>query len=101
LLLLEFPHHTSRQSRCCYRELILLFVRLQSHSHLANMVSATALLALIGTVSAGTVLWDGRANDYADSSFLDKWSWSSQVGPYQWYIHGESNFASIVVSITD
>jgi hypothetical protein len=20
---------------------------------------------------------------------LDKWSWSSQVGPYQWYIHGE------------
>ena len=65
------------------------------------MVSATVLLALIGTVSAGTVLWDGRANDYADSSFLDKWSWSSQVGPYQWYIHGESNFASIVVSITD
>jgi len=55
------------------------------------MVSATALLALIGTVSAGTVLWDGRANDYADSSFLDKWSWSSQVGPYQYYIHGSGS----------
>ena len=60
------------------------------------MVSATALLALVGTVSAGTLLWDGRANDYADSSFLDKWSWSSQVGPYQWYIHGSGSTSSYV-----
>jgi len=68
------------------------------HSFVHNiiMVSATALLALVGTVSAGTVLWDGRANDYADSSFLDKWSWSSQTGPYQWYIHGSGSTKNYV-----
>lgn len=59
------------------------------------MVSSAALLALIGSVSA-EVIWDGRANDYADSSFLDKWSWSSQVGPYQWYIHGSGETSSYV-----
>lgn len=63
------------------------------HLHSANMVSVTALLALIGTASAGSIIWDGRANDYADSSFLDKWSWSSQEGPYQWYIHGMTSLA--------
>ncbi|KAK6417141.1 hypothetical protein LTR95_017373, partial [Oleoguttula sp. CCFEE 5521] len=47
-----------------------------------------AILAFAGAASAGTVLWDGRANQYADSSFLDSWSFSNQVGPYQWYIHG-------------
>lgn len=49
--------------------------------------STTALLALASAASA-SLLWDGRANDYASSAFLDKWSWSSQTGPYQWYIHG-------------
>ena len=54
--------------------------------------SAALLAALVGStaVSAGTTLWDGRANQYADSSFLDQWSWSNEIGPYQWYIHGSS-----------
>ncbi|KAM0719107.1 hypothetical protein Q7P37_005012 [Cladosporium fusiforme] len=60
------------------------------------MVTTTALLALVGTASAGTLLWDGRANDYDDSSFLDDWSWSNQDGPYQWYIHGDGDASSYV-----
>lgn len=59
------------------------------------MISTTALLALVGSVSA-EILWDGRANDYADSSFLEEWSWSNQEGPYQWYIHGDGSADSYV-----
>ncbi|KAJ4375016.1 hypothetical protein N0V83_002095 [Neocucurbitaria cava] len=44
--------------------------------------------ALVSAVSAGTILWDGRFNEFTSSADLDKWSWGNQVGPYQWYIHG-------------
>ncbi|KAI5782756.1 carbohydrate-binding module family 1 protein [Geopyxis carbonaria] len=43
---------------------------------------------LLGLASAGTVVWDGRFNDYTTATDLDNWSWASQVGSYQWYIHG-------------
>lgn len=49
---------------------------------------ATALLSLVAAASAGTVVWDGSFTPYASSSDFDKWSWSNQVGAYQWYIHG-------------
>ncbi|KAI6864260.1 glycoside hydrolase family 131 protein [Hortaea werneckii] len=51
--------------------------------------STSALVALVGSVSAGNVLWDGRLNEYSSSAFLDDWSWSNAVGPYQYYIHGD------------
>ncbi|KAK5137977.1 hypothetical protein LTR08_005774 [Meristemomyces frigidus] len=51
--------------------------------------STTALLALVGSATAGTILWDGRANAYQSSAFLDDWSFSNEVGPYQYYIHGD------------
>ncbi|KAI7354545.1 glycoside hydrolase family 131 protein [Hortaea werneckii] len=51
--------------------------------------SKSALVALVGSVSAGRVLWDGRLNQYSSSAFLDDWSWSNAVGPYQYYIHGD------------
>ena len=38
--------------------------------------------------AAATILWDGRFNDLSSSTDLNNWSWSNQVGPYQWYIHG-------------
>lgn len=60
------------------------------------MVHSTALLALVGTASAGSLLWDGRANDYADTSFLDEWSFSNPEGPYQYYIHGEGETSTYV-----
>jgi len=52
-------------------------------------MKASLLYALVsGSVSTATVLWDGRANNQTSSAFLDNWSWSNQVGPYQYYIHG-------------
>ena len=58
-------------------------------------VSSTVLLAA-SAVSAGTVLWDGRFNDYASSADLDKWSFSNPVGEYQYYIHGKGETAEYV-----
>ena len=54
------------------------------------------LVAQAFTVSAGTILWDGRFNDFTSSTDLNKWSWSNQVGPYQYYIHGSSDVTAYV-----
>jgi hypothetical protein len=48
------------------------------------------------SVSAGTILWDGRFNDFASATDLNNWSWGNQVGPYQYYIHGSSPVTSYV-----
>ncbi|PSR77661.1 hypothetical protein BD289DRAFT_377636 [Coniella lustricola] len=58
-----------------------------SSSLIASLVGL--LSASILTVQAGTVLWDGRFNDLSSSTDLDDWSWSNEVGPYQYYIHGD------------
>ncbi|KKY23003.1 putative carbohydrate-binding module family 1 protein [Phaeomoniella chlamydospora] len=47
-----------------------------------------SLIPLVSSTIAGTVLWDGRFNDISSSAELAEWSWSNQVGPYQYYIHG-------------
>lgn len=52
--------------------------------------------SLVSVASAGTVLWDGRFNDLSSASDLDNWSWSNQVGPYQWYIHGDGETTEYV-----
>ncbi|KAF4923502.1 hypothetical protein CGCVW01_v004684 [Colletotrichum viniferum] len=49
-----------------------------------NIASA----ALLATQAQGAIVWDGRFNDMTTSSDLDKWSFSNQVGAYQYYIHG-------------
>ncbi|KAK7931445.1 hypothetical protein PG985_002157 [Apiospora marii] len=61
----------------------------------ASQISSTVLLAA-SAVSAGTVLWDGRFNDYASSADLDKWSFSNPVGEYQYYIHGKGETGEYV-----
>ncbi|KAL2258768.1 hypothetical protein VTK26DRAFT_7791 [Humicola hyalothermophila] len=55
-----------------------------------------SLVANALSVSAGTILWDGRFNDMTSSADLLKWSWGNQVGPYQWYIHGPSDVSAYV-----
>ncbi|KAK7942381.1 uncharacterized protein PG986_011494 [Apiospora aurea] len=50
--------------------------------------SSLIVAYLAAAVSAGTVIWDGRFNDLSSATDLNKWSWGSQVGPYQYYIHG-------------
>lgn len=56
--------------------------------------SALAALAahLITLVAAGTTAWDGSFNDITTDSLSD-WSWSNQVGEYQWYIFGSDTTA--------
>jgi hypothetical protein len=49
------------------------------------MYFSLSLAALIGSASSA-VLWDGRFNNFKASSDLGSWSWSNQVGPYQYYI---------------
>ncbi|PSN60460.1 hypothetical protein BS50DRAFT_564183 [Corynespora cassiicola Philippines] len=51
---------------------------------------AAVLNALASAVSA-EILWDGRFNDMTSSADLEKWSWSNQVGSYQYYIHGSGS----------
>ncbi len=46
------------------------------------------LLLLASSLAQAAVLWDGRFNDLTGASDLNKWSWSNQVGPFQYYIHG-------------
>lgn len=48
----------------------------------------TLFLAGLASVSRAAVLWDGRFNNFTTASDLNDWSWSNQVGPYQYYIHG-------------
>jgi hypothetical protein len=52
------------------------------------MKSIIPLLSLLPPAALGAILWDGRLNDMTAASDLEKWSWSNQVGPYQYYIHG-------------
>jgi len=54
---------------------------------LAAMRLSITLAALAG-VARSTILWDGRFNDLSTSTDLNTWSWSNQVGPYQYYIVG-------------
>ena len=52
------------------------------------MVRTAVLLSYISSALAGTVLWDGRFNNMTASTDLNNWSWSNQIPPYQYYIHG-------------
>lgn len=51
-------------------------------------MKTVALLAALAASVEGAILWDGRFNDLTSAEDLNKWSWSNQVGPYQYYIHG-------------
>ncbi|KAL4800348.1 hypothetical protein BDV19DRAFT_384702 [Aspergillus venezuelensis] len=49
---------------------------------------------LSAAVSAGEIVWSGFFNESYTIEDLDKWSWSSQIPPYQWYIHGSGATSS-------
>ncbi|AEO69159.1 uncharacterized protein THITE_2053343 [Thermothielavioides terrestris NRRL 8126] len=55
------------------------------------MKVAAAVLTALAASADGAVLWDGRFNDLSSSQDLLTWSWSNQVGPYQYYIHGSGS----------
>ncbi|KAH3241512.1 hypothetical protein KXW57_005149 [Aspergillus fumigatus] len=52
------------------------------------MRSFISLLAFPASSLAGSVLWSGIFDSSATVEDFDKWSWSNQVGSWQWYIHG-------------
>ncbi|RKU44249.1 hypothetical protein DL546_006643 [Coniochaeta pulveracea] len=54
------------------------------------------LPALAATTTHAALLWDGRFNDLSSAKDLNTWSWSNQVGPYQYYIHGSSAITAYI-----
>ncbi|KAJ7175916.1 hypothetical protein C8R46DRAFT_1249948, partial [Mycena filopes] len=40
---------------------------------------------------AGTTIWSGNFNAYPTVATFDLWSFSNEVGQYQWYIHGNQS----------
>lgn len=63
------------------------------------MVKQSALAALaahlVGLVAAGTTEWSGSFDDMTTAT-LEDWSWSNEVGEYQWYIYGTGNTSDYV-----
>jgi hypothetical protein len=51
---------------------------------LEAMLRSLALSGSIGAAAAGTILRDARFNNLNSSTDLNDWSWSSEVGPYQY-----------------
>ncbi|GAP89226.2 putative carbohydrate-binding module family 1 protein [Rosellinia necatrix] len=54
------------------------------------MKASTLSAVLLVRLASAAIIWDGRFNEFTSSADLNKWSWSNQVGPYQYYIHGSS-----------
>ncbi|EIN05271.1 hypothetical protein PUNSTDRAFT_75168 [Punctularia strigosozonata HHB-11173 SS5] len=47
-----------------------------------------AAFAFVTSAHAGTVLWNGFFNSSFTVADFDKWSFSNEIQPWQWYIHG-------------
>lgn len=58
-------------------------------------VTAALVAQFLGLAAAGTTVWSGSFNDMTVSS-LEDWSWSNEVGEYQWYIYGTGNTSDYV-----
>ncbi|KAJ5953034.1 uncharacterized protein N7479_011447 [Penicillium vulpinum] len=55
------------------------------------MRSLAWLLSLPIATKAGEVLWSGLFDASATVADFDEWSWSNQIGAWQWYIHGPAS----------
>ncbi|KAG9005393.1 hypothetical protein FRB95_004676 [Tulasnella sp. JGI-2019a] len=60
----------------------------------ASTLALTSLL--FGLAQAGTVVWTGDFDYYTSPNDLNNWSWSNEVGEYQYYIHGSENVTSYI-----
>lgn len=60
------------------------------------MHPSTLLISSLAGISTAELLWDGRFNDLASAADLNAWSWATQTGPYQTYIHGNKTIDSYV-----
>lgn len=64
-------------------------------------MKTSALLCTLASVANAAVIWDGRFNDLSNAKDLDTWSWSNQVGPYQYYIHGSGDVNKYIALSSD
>jgi len=55
------------------------------------MKSSLALVSLLSaSANAGSVIWSGLFNSTFTDATFDQWSWSNEIQPWQWYIHGSA-----------
>ncbi|OJJ73717.1 hypothetical protein ASPBRDRAFT_28913 [Aspergillus brasiliensis CBS 101740] len=54
-------------------------------------MKGAAFLAFPVSTLAGSVVWSGIFNSSYTVAGFDEWSWSNQIAPWQWYIHGDGN----------
>ncbi|KAL2868060.1 glycoside hydrolase family 131 protein [Aspergillus lucknowensis] len=59
-----------------------------------SLLLSGALSATVPLVSAGEIIWSGIFNESYTVENFDEWSWSNQVPPWQWYIHGSGDTAT-------
>ncbi|KAG8860821.1 hypothetical protein FRB96_003554 [Tulasnella sp. 330] len=52
------------------------------------MKYSLALASLCLSSAQATVVWSGLFNSSFTVADFDLWSWSNEIAPYQWYIHG-------------
>ena len=61
------------------------------HAFSSSVAMRLSVLAALAGSATSAILWDGRFNDMSSSVDLNKWSWSDEVGPYQYYIASTSS----------
>lgn len=65
--------------------LVFLSLGISNQFKIFTMRISITISSLLGYASAA-IVWDGRFNGISSSTDLNNWSWSNQVGPYQYYI---------------
>jgi hypothetical protein len=53
-------------------------------------MKTVAVAAAFAASVQAAVLWNGFFNSSFTAATFDKWSWSNQIEPWQWYIHGSA-----------
>jgi hypothetical protein len=59
------------------------------------MYFSLAAVAALAGLATSSILWDGRFNTFTSSADLLLWSWSDEVGPYQYYIVSAARFHEV------
>ncbi|PYH63649.1 glycoside hydrolase family 131 protein [Aspergillus vadensis CBS 113365] len=64
-------------------------------------MKGAAFLAFPASTLAGSVLWSGIFNSSYTVADFDEWSWSNQIAPWQWYIHGDGETSEYLALSSD
>ncbi|PWY81321.1 hypothetical protein BO83DRAFT_434683 [Aspergillus eucalypticola CBS 122712] len=64
-------------------------------------MKGAAFLAFPASTLAGSVLWSGVFNSSYTVADFDEWSWSNEIAPWQWYIHGDGETSEYLALSSD